>query len=99
MQPCGVFHPRVARGALSFLAEQPCWSHKTSRLEIIRPKFIAGRCNSMQRFIVVQIVKFTFLLRVKSREELVVETLFGTARALMEIPVNDDFMAVCFQAP
>ncbi len=53
----------------------------------------------MQRFIVVQVVKFTFLLRVKSREELVVETLFGTARALMKIPVNDDFMTVRFQAP
>src|SRR4029453_3152494 len=94
----GVFHSRIARGALSFLAEQPCWSHKTSRLETIRAKFISRRCNSVQRFIVVQVVKFTFLLRVKSREELVVKTLFCTARALVKIPVNDNFMTVRFQA-
>jgi hypothetical protein len=53
----------------------------------------------MQRIIVVQVVKFTFLLRIKSGEELVVETLFCTARALMKIPVNDDFMTVRLQAP
>jgi hypothetical protein len=52
----------------------------------------------MQRLIVIQVVKFTFLLRVKSREELVVKTLLGTARALVKIPVNDDFMTVRFQA-
>jgi len=99
VQPRGVFDPRIARGALSFLAEQPCRSHETSRLEIIRAKFISRGCNSMQGFIVVQVVKFTFLLRVKSREELVVETLLGAARALMKIPVNDDFMTVRLHAP
>src|SRR5262247_117457 len=52
VQPCGVFHSRIARGALSFLAEQPCRSHKTSRFKTGRAKFVSRPRNARQGFVV-----------------------------------------------
>src|SRR5438445_212053 len=47
-QACGVFHLRIAGGALRFIAKQPRRRHKTSRLKTVRTEFIArapGRCD------------------------------------------------------
>src|SRR5204863_8699357 len=93
-QAGGVFHLRIARGMLRFIAEQPRRRHKTSRVKTVRPEFIAGACNATQSFVITEVVKLAFVLRVKSCQEFVAQSFFRTARALVEITVDDDFMTL-----
>ena len=93
-QTCGVFHLRIARGALGFVAKQPRRRHKTSRIETVRAKFVPRACNAAQSFVIIQVVKLALVLRVKSCQEFVAQSFFRTARALVEITVDDDFMTL-----
>src|SRR5437867_13176636 len=95
----GVFHLRIARGALRFIAKQPRRRHKTSRLKTVRAEFIARARDAAQSLVITQIVKLAFVLRVKSGQEFVPESFFRTPRTLVEITVDDDFMTVRFQTP
>jgi hypothetical protein len=72
-QPCGVFHSGITRGALRFHAKQPGWRDKTARLQTMCAKFILGSRDSPQSFVIIKIVKFTFVLRVKPRQEFIAQ--------------------------
>ena len=98
-QTCGVFHLRIARGALGFVAKQPCRRHKTSRLKTVRAELVARACNATQSLVITQIVKLAFVLRVKSCHEFVAQSFFRTTRTLVKITVDDDFMTLRFQTP
>ena len=98
-QTCGVFHLRIARGALGFVAKQPRRRHKTSRLKTVRAKFVARACDATQSFVITQVVKLALVLRVKSCQKFVAQSFLRTARAFVEITVDDDFMTFRCQTP
>ena len=62
-------------------------------------QLISCRHNAMQSFVVGQVVKFSFILRVDSCQELIAQSFFRTPGTLMEIAVDDNFVTVRFQAP
>src|SRR5207302_8011674 len=87
-QACGVFHLRIAGGALRFIAKQPRRRDKTSRLKTVRTEFIARACNATLSCVIAKVVKLAFVLRVKSCQEFVAQIFFRMARTFVEITVN-----------
>jgi hypothetical protein len=71
VQSRGVFQFRITRGALGFLAQQPGRCNKAARRQPSGTEFIARIRDSLQGRFIIKVVKFAFVMRVKSRQKCV----------------------------
>src|SRR5205814_8463309 len=79
------------------MPEQPRRRYKTSRFQSLCAEFISRCRDPAQRFLIAQVIKLAFVLRVKSGYQFIAQTFVCTTRTFVEITVDHDFMSVCFQ--
>src|SRR5207249_6088727 len=68
------------------------WRNKTSRLQTAGAKFIARRCDSAERLVVIEIVKLALVCGVEASKKLVAYSFVRVAWPFMKIAVDDNFI-------
>ena len=97
-QPRGVFQSCICYRAFAFRAQKPCRRDETARRKPERMKFFTCARDPNQRLFICEIVKFAFIICVKTGQEFFARSVsFSRTWTFVKISVNHDFVSSTFQ--
>ncbi len=92
-----VFHFRFGSRSLRRRAKQPRRRDETARRQSRGDKFISRPSDSAKCFVVVEIIKFAFVIGIKPGQEFLARILAVSTRSLMKIAMDHNLVSLRFQ--